>query len=55
MQDFDVQEMIGPSVVMSGRDIELEEAIRVTRGSFQTAAFVSSASGSGSTWKRLTS
>ncbi|WP_439858314.1 DUF6957 family protein [Pseudomonas syringae] len=29
MQDFDIQKMIGPSVLMPGVEIELDEAIRV--------------------------
>ena len=39
MQDFDVQEMIGPSAVMSGCDIALEEAIRVTQERFPDRSF----------------
>lgn len=39
MKDFDVQQMIGPSVVMSGREIELEDAIQVTREQFPDSSF----------------
>lgn len=39
MSDFDVQDMIGPSVVMSGSDVGLEEAIRVTRERFPDSSF----------------
>lgn len=39
MQDFDVQEMIGPSAVMLGSDIALEEAIRVTQERFPDRSF----------------
>lgn len=39
MQDFDVQQMIGPSVVMSGCQIELEDAIRVTRERYPKSSF----------------
>ncbi|MEX5499159.1 DUF6957 family protein [Pseudomonas syringae] len=34
MQDFDIQEMIGPSVVMPGIEVELDEAIRVAEERF---------------------
>lgn len=39
MQDFDVQQMIGPSVVMSGCQIELEDAIRVTQERYPDSSF----------------
>lgn len=39
MKDFDIQQMIGPSVVMSGCELELEEAIRVTREQFPESSF----------------
>lgn len=39
MKDFDVQQMIGPSVVMSGREIELKDAIQVTREQFPDSSF----------------
>ena len=34
MQDLDIQEMIGPSRVMEGAEIDLDEAIQVTREKF---------------------
>ncbi|QOI04012.1 DUF6957 family protein [Pseudomonas savastanoi] len=39
MSDFDVQQMIGPSAVMSGSDFGLEEAIRVTQEKFPDRSF----------------
>jgi len=39
MKDFDAQQMIGPSVVMSGREIELEDAIQVTRERYPDSSF----------------
>lgn len=39
MPDFDVQQMIGPSVVMTGCQIELEDAIRVTRQRYPDSSF----------------
>ncbi|SEJ95506.1 hypothetical protein [Pseudomonas sp. NFR16] len=39
MSDIDVQQMIGPSSVMQGADIELEEAIRVTQEKFPDRSF----------------
>lgn len=39
MQNFDVQQMVGPSAVMSGGDIELDEAIRITREQFPGQSF----------------
>lgn len=39
MQDFDVQQMIGPSIVMPGCEFELEDAIRVTREQFPDSSF----------------
>ncbi|EGH42825.1 DUF6957 family protein [Pseudomonas syringae] len=34
MQDFDIQQMIGPSVLMPGVEIEVDEAIRVAEERF---------------------
>ena len=39
MSDFDPQQMIGPSALMQGADIELEEAIRITRDEFPDRSF----------------
>lgn len=39
MSDFDVHQMIGPSVIMQGADIELEEAMRVTQEKFPDRSF----------------
>ncbi len=39
MSDIDVQQMIGPSAIMQGADIKLEEAIRVTREKFPDRSF----------------
>lgn len=39
MSDFDVQQMVGPSAVMQGADVELEEAIRITREKFPDSSF----------------
>lgn len=39
MSDIDVQQMIGPSSIMQGADIELEEAIRVTQEKFPDRSF----------------
>jgi hypothetical protein len=39
MQDFDIQQMIGPSVVMSGCELELEDAIRITRERYPDSSF----------------
>lgn len=39
MQDFDVSEMIGPSVVMAGADLELQAAIELTKQLFPSSSF----------------
>ena len=39
MKDFDIQQMIGPSAVMSGCEIEVEDAIRATRERFPDSSF----------------
>lgn len=39
MSDIDVQQMIGPSAIMQGAEIKLEEAIRVTREKFPDRSF----------------
>ena len=39
MSDFDVQQMIGPSAVMSGSELGVEEAIRVTQKKFSDSSF----------------
>lgn len=39
MQDFDIQQMIGPSTLMPGVEIELDEAIQVTRECFPGQSF----------------
>lgn len=39
MQSFDVRQMVGPSEVMAGGDIELDEAIRSTREQFPDQSF----------------
>ncbi|AYL80361.1 hypothetical protein RYA95_26550 [Pseudomonas syringae pv. actinidiae] len=39
MSDIDVQQMIGPSAVMHGAGINLEEAIRVTQEKFPDRSF----------------
>lgn len=39
MQDFDIRQMIGPSTVMEGGQIDLDEAIRVTRETFPDRSF----------------
>lgn len=39
MSDVDPQQMIGPSAIMQGADIELEEAIRLTRDKFPDRSF----------------
>ncbi|CRM19286.1 DUF6957 family protein [Pseudomonas sp. 35 E 8] len=39
MSDIDVQQMIGPSALMSGGNIGLEAAIRVTQGKFPDSSF----------------
>lgn len=39
MSDIDVQQMIGPSAIMLGAGIELEEAIRATREKFPDRSF----------------
>lgn len=39
MQDFDIQQMIGPSVVMSACEFELEDAIRITRERYPDSSF----------------
>ncbi|KTB94082.1 hypothetical protein AO073_11060 [Pseudomonas syringae ICMP 11293] len=39
MSDIDVQQMIGPSAVMHGAEINLEEAIRVTQDKFPDRSF----------------
>lgn len=39
MQQFDIQEMIGPSVLMPGGEIDLEEAIRISSERFPDQAF----------------
>lgn len=39
MSDIDVQQMIGPSAIMHGAEIKLEEAIRVTREKFPDRSF----------------
>ncbi len=39
MQDFDIKQMIGPSVLMPGVEIELDEAVRVARERFPGQSF----------------
>ncbi|MEX5497911.1 DUF6957 family protein [Pseudomonas syringae] len=39
MPDIDVQQMIGPSAIMQGADLNLEEAIRVTQEKFPDRSF----------------
>lgn len=39
MSDIDVQQIIGPSAIMQGADIGLEEAIRITREKFPDSSF----------------
>lgn len=39
MSDIDVQQMIGPSAIMQGAEIKLEEAIRVSREKFADRSF----------------
>ena len=39
MSDIDVQQMIGPSAIIQGAEIKLEEAIRVTREKFPDRSF----------------
>lgn len=39
MSHIDVQEMIGPSAVMPGSDVSLEEAIRITTAKFPDQSF----------------
>lgn len=39
MEQFDIQEMIGPSALMPGGDIDLEDAIRISRERFPDQAF----------------
>ncbi|ATV16766.1 hypothetical protein CFN58_02355 [Pseudomonas avellanae] len=39
MSDIDVQQMIGPSAVMHGAEINLEEAIRVSQEKFPDRSF----------------
>lgn len=39
MQDFDIQQIIGPSVVMSACEFELEDAIRITRERYPDSSF----------------
>lgn len=39
MKDFDVQQMIGPSIVMPGCEFKLEDAIRVTQERFPDSSF----------------
>lgn len=39
MPDIDMQQMIGPSAIMQGADLNLEEAIRVTQEKFPDRSF----------------
>lgn len=39
MSDIDVQQMIGPSAIMQGADLNLEEAIRLTQEKFPDRSF----------------
>ncbi len=41
MEDFDVGQMIGPSAVIAGGRIELDEAIRITEEQFPGRSFCS--------------
>lgn len=39
MSDIDVQQMIGPSAIMHGADVNLEEAVRITQKKFPGRSF----------------